>query len=208
MMPVKGRTKREVVAEFRHEEILEAARRVFGEKGFRETAVEQIAQAAGVAKGTVYLYYPSKEALYQAALEDGLRRLVAEVRLRMESAVGLRAQIHAFVATKLEHFEQHRDLVRIFYAEMGQAMAHPACLQGRFRDLYLEQLEMLKSALAAAAERGEVRGLDVELAACVLFDVTRGLITNRLLGRSPANGPDHSEVGAVVELVWNGLSGR
>src|SRR4051812_29048738 len=108
-MPVKGRTKREVLAEFRHEEILEAARQVFAQKGFRDTSVDEIAQAAGVAKGTVYLYYPSKEAIYNAALEDGLRHLIDAVRTRMDAESGLRGMIRAFVATKLEHFEQHRD---------------------------------------------------------------------------------------------------
>src|SRR5512135_2087611 len=108
-MALKGRTKREVLAEFRHEEILEAARRVFAQKGFRDTSVDEIAQAAGVAKGTVYLYYSSKEAIYTAALEDGLRRLIDDVRARMGAAAGLREKIRAFVATKLAHFDQHRD---------------------------------------------------------------------------------------------------
>jgi AcrR family transcriptional regulator len=202
-MPIKGRTKRDVLNEFRHEEILDAARQVFARKGFRDASVDEIAQAAGVAKGTVYLYYSSKEAVYQAALEDGLRRLIDEIRARMAAATGLREQVRAFVATKLEHFDKHRDFVRIYYAEMGQAMAHPSCMQGKFKELYIEQLELLKDALRAAVERGEVASLDVDLTACMLFDVTRGLITNRLLGWSHASGPE--EVDTVVQMAWSGL---
>ena len=68
-MPVLGKSKKEVVTEFRTAELLEAARRVFAEKGFHEATVDDVAEEAGVAKGTVYLYYRSKRDLYWAALK-------------------------------------------------------------------------------------------------------------------------------------------
>ena len=82
----KNKTKRDIVTEFRHGEILEAARRVFARRGFTEASVEAIAQEAGLAKGTVYLYYPSKRALYWAALRDGLVALSEELARRVAAA--------------------------------------------------------------------------------------------------------------------------
>lgn len=55
--------KRYLSEKERREDILEAARQVFGEKGYRNAGIEEIAKRAGVAHGTVYLYYPSKLAL-------------------------------------------------------------------------------------------------------------------------------------------------
>jgi AcrR family transcriptional regulator len=69
------RTKKEVVTEFRTAGILEAARKVFAKKGFSDATVDDIANAAGVAKGTIYLYYKSKRDVYFAALKFGLEQM-------------------------------------------------------------------------------------------------------------------------------------
>src|SRR5947209_16908329 len=103
------RTKQQVVAEFRHAEILDAARRVFAARGFEGASVDDIARRARVAKGTVYLYYPSKRALYRAALRRGLESLVRELRRRVYAAHTLRDKIRAFMTTKIDYFEQHGD---------------------------------------------------------------------------------------------------
>src|SRR5438045_7862535 len=71
------RTKKDVVTEFRTAGILEAARKVFAKKGFSDATVDDIALAAGVAKGTVYLYYSSKREVYFAALKFGIEQMYA-----------------------------------------------------------------------------------------------------------------------------------
>ena len=71
------RTKKDVVTEFRTVGILEAARKVFAMKGFNDATVDDIADAAGVAKGTIYLYYRSKRDVYFAALKFGVQQMYA-----------------------------------------------------------------------------------------------------------------------------------
>ena len=78
-MPVAGKTRKDVVTEFREAEILQAARQVFARRGFADASMEEIAQAAGLAKGTLYLYYDSKRELYTAALRAGLVELAEAV---------------------------------------------------------------------------------------------------------------------------------
>ncbi len=68
-MPVLGKTRREVLTEFRLAELLAAACKVFSERGFHDATMEEIAQIAGVAKGTIYLHYPSKQAAYWVAMK-------------------------------------------------------------------------------------------------------------------------------------------
>ena len=96
-MPVLGKSKKEVVTEFRTAELLEAARRVFAEKGFHEATVDDVAEEAGVAKGTVYLYYRSKRDLYWAALKHGISSMHAETRRRMQQENTIEGKLHAFV---------------------------------------------------------------------------------------------------------------
>src|SRR5918911_677352 len=79
-MTTTFRTKKDVVTEFRTTGILEAARKVFAKKGFSNATVDDIASAAGVAKGTVYLYYESKRDIYFAALKFGIEQMHSLLR--------------------------------------------------------------------------------------------------------------------------------
>jgi AcrR family transcriptional regulator len=71
--PVRQRRK-----ETRPQELLDAALNLFVEKGFAATRAEEVAHAAGVSKGTLYLYYPSKEELFKAVVRQNLTSLIAE----------------------------------------------------------------------------------------------------------------------------------
>src|ERR1700733_15552578 len=79
--------KQKVVAEFRRSEILVAATKVFATKGFVATRMEDIAKVARLAKGTLYLYFQSKDAIYQATVRQAVTKLAAltEERVRKES---------------------------------------------------------------------------------------------------------------------------
>ena len=75
------KTKDEVVKDFRTGEIVRAARRVIGELGFDEASMERIAHEAGIAKGTIYLYFRNKEELLAHVAEHGFRELMERARL-------------------------------------------------------------------------------------------------------------------------------
>lgn len=75
--PLKPST-RQRRKEARPQELLDAALALFGEKGFAATKSEEVAARAGVSKGTLYLYYPSKEDLLKAVIRENLSNLIAE----------------------------------------------------------------------------------------------------------------------------------
>lgn len=202
-MPVDGRTKREVLTEFRMAELLEAARKVFAEKGFHEATVDEIADVAGVAKGTVYLYYQSKQAIYWAALERGIAALHDEVKAELAGEKTLENKVKAFIAIKICYFEKNRDFFKIYLSEFGSVFTHPAQLHKRFGDLYLQQARMLEAVLREGIKRKAIRNIHPEAAALAISDLTRGIITQRLLGWSKANV--ESDIRFVFDLVWRGI---
>src|SRR5499426_3215314 len=120
-MPVAGKTRKDVVTEFREAEILQAARQVFARRGFTDASMEEIAQVAGLAKGTLYLYYPSKRELYRKALRAGLSALCDALDRAVAAAPTLGRRVEAYVGTKITHFDEHRDFFRIYLAEFGNA---------------------------------------------------------------------------------------
>ena len=205
-MPLKGKTKRDVLVEFRHAEILDAARKVFAAKGFDEASVDEIAHAAGVAKGTLYLYYPSKRDLYWEALKFGLIALDEQLEKQVNAAESTEAKIRAFIATKLNYFDNNRDFFKIFYAEFGDAVAQPAFCHEDLKQFNFKQMRLLTAALHDGMKRREIRNLPVEQTAFAIVNFTRGVIAQRLLGW--AKTKKEEDVEFMFDLTWKGIAGR
>jgi AcrR family transcriptional regulator len=205
-MPVLGRTRKEVLTEFRMAELLEAARRVFAEKGFHDSTVDAIAEAAGVAKGTVYLYYRSKRAVYWAALEQGITDLHGKIRTHLAQEDTLENKIRAYITIRIGYFEKNRDFFKIYFSEFGSAFTHPAQVRKRFGELYLRQARELEEVLREGIKRKVIRGVPTDTAALAISDLTRGVITQRLLGWS--KGDVQSDIRFVFDLVWRGIAAQ
>ncbi len=201
-MPVHGKTKQEIVAEFRRAEILDAARTVFASKGFEVATIDDIALATGVAKGTIYLYYPSKREIYWAALRAGVDELYAETTRRVDAAHSAHDKIRAFIETKLEYCEIHHEFFRIYYAAATEVLSHPP-ERLEVTEPYAQQLGLLERTFDAAQSRGEIRSVDAAKLAVAVFAITRGLITQRLLGRTRED--IRHDVDFAVDLIWTGV---
>jgi AcrR family transcriptional regulator len=203
-MPVLGKTRKEVIKEFRTAELLEAARRVFAEKGFHSATVEDIAAAAGVAKGTVYLYYKSKQDVYWGALEHGITELRNEIATRLATEQTPENKVQAFIEIKIRYFEENRDFFRIYFSELGSGLSHPAQMPPQFEQMYLQQARLLEGALQQGIESGAIREIRMDTAAVAISDLIRGIIVQRLLGWS--NKEVESDVNFVFDLVWRGIA--
>jgi AcrR family transcriptional regulator len=203
-MPLLGKTKHAVVSEFRCAEILEAARRVFARKGFSGATMDDIAEAAGVAKGTLYLYFPSKRKVYLAALKRGFIRLIEETERNVEAAPTAAEKIRAFITTRIRDAEENRNFVRIYHAEFGNT--GPPHLDKELRSLYLRQAQTLETVLREAAVEGQIRPIRADAAAVIVYEMTRGLVMQRLLGWSTATA--EQDIDFLFELIWKGLATR
>ncbi len=205
-MPLRGKTKRDILLEFRHAEILEAARKVFAERGYSSASVEDIARAAGIAKGTLYLYYPSKSDIYREALKRGLEALCDKLENEVRAQGTCEAKIRAFLSAKLTWFEENRDLFKIYYAEYDNAVSQPPYLHPEFRDFHLRQVRLLTDALREGIFRKTIRRLPAEAAALAILEIARGIITQRLLGWAKTELQDDIEF--LFDLTWKGLACR
>lgn len=205
-MPVLGRTKKEVLTEFRTTELLAAARRIFAEKGFHEATVDAIAEVAGVAKGTVYLYFPSKRAAYWAALEHDVAEMVEETQRQVQATEGIENKIRTFIGFKIRYFDENRDFFKIYYSEFGNALTHPAQIRKRFKELYLQQARVLEAVLEQGMRRKLIRDLPLAAAAFAISDLVRGVITQRMLGWTKGDVTDTTDF--LFDLVWKGIAER
>jgi AcrR family transcriptional regulator len=202
-MPSARPSKQDVLSAYRRSALLESARRVFGRAGFENATMAAIANDAAVAKGTVYLYYPSKRAIYDAAIEGCMAELENLTRQRVEAAPSLREAITALVATRLEFFQRQQDFFRMYIAEIGRSLTQPKAVRSRYAARLDRQTQILQRVIQRAVARREVRAVDPAATAQAVFDMTRGLVARHLLeqGRQdPAR-----DVEFLTNLIWTGL---
>ena len=198
------KTKQEVVSEFRCAEILDAARRVFARKGFTGATVDEIAEAAGLAKGTIYLYFQSKRGIYRAVLKQSLAALVDETARNLSAAPTPAEKIRAFIRTRICYAERNQDCVSIY--QLGGGHLGLTSLNRESRGIYLQQARTLEAVLREASLRGEIRPIRADAAAFAVFEMTRGVIIQRLLGWSRTTTEE--DIAFLFDLVWSGLSGQ
>lgn len=201
-MAVLRKTKQEVIAQIRSHEILEAARRIFASKGFAEATMDDIAEAAGLAKGTLYLYFPSKRDIYLKAMEEGILALEESTREVMETATGIEARLRAFIAIRVEYAEEHRNFFKIYLAEFGSVM-HPVPLDRQLQQIYRRQAKALEHVLAEAVKWREIRNVSPATAAYAVQDLTKGLIVRRLMGWSKSDVGE--DIQSIWEVIWRGI---
>jgi AcrR family transcriptional regulator len=198
------KTKKDVVTEFRTAGILEAARSVFATKGFNEATVDDIANAAGVAKGTVYLYYRSKRDIYFSALKFGIQQMYAVLDEQLKAESTTEGKLRALIAVKLAYFDENRDFFKIYYSELGNLCIHPGAIDSEFKTLYLEQAKVIESILKEGARRKVLRAVRAEQAAFAISDIIRGVVTQRLLGWSKSKTTQDVEF--IFDLIWKGIA--
>jgi AcrR family transcriptional regulator len=204
-MPIKGRTKQDVLLEFRRSEILEAARKVCAVRGYHDMTVDEIAQAAGMAKGTVYLYFRSKLEIYWAMLDSILGLLHEQVREELGKPGTIEDCLRRFVATKMAYFEAHHDLLRLYYHEVNSVAARPPRSRDQFDRRYLEQVRLLQAALETAVTSGVLPQMRCDMAALTIFEVTRSAVMHRSRGWSKASLDE--DIAFTFGFIWKGLSG-
>jgi AcrR family transcriptional regulator len=142
--------------------ILDAAEAEFGERGFHEASINGITARAGVALGSFYTYFPSKEALFRALVDHMgrlTRRYIAErVAAAPDRMNAERSGLEAFITFTRDH----RNLYRIIME--AQFVAADA-----YRAYYESFAHAYRDNLVAAAERGHVREGDAEVRAWALI---------------------------------------
>jgi AcrR family transcriptional regulator len=188
----------------RSDAILDAARQVFAREGFAGATIDAVAKAAGIAKGTVYLYFRSKEELYWEALRQRLSEVQTRSDRAMAEVESTAEKIRAFIAVRLDYFEAERDFFRVYFAELGHSLVRAAGPDDKLEELYIGQARKLRAMLDEGVERGELRAQRTDATAYAILDLTRACLVQRLRGWSHNSAEEDLE--HLCTLLWKGIS--
>lgn len=184
--------------------ILRAATQVFAQRGFFNAQVADVAKAAGVAAGTVYLYFRSKDDLLVSLFERTMKDAIAEGRAALVGAVDPRDRLSRIARLHLERLGRDRDLAVVFQVELRQSTK----FMERFSSSYLrEYLGIIREAVEAGQAAGLFRrDVSATAAAKILFGALDEMATNWMLSRRKYPLADDADT--VIDLFLNGVGSR
>jgi len=157
--------------------ILDSAARVFSEKGFYGSVVDDIVKASGTSKGAVYFYFNSKEEIFLSLVEDYLGTVAQEIQATVPRARGLVAQVEAAVATLIRSFQGHRALAKIVLIDW---LAAGPEFQGKRIALKTMLVEVLRGYLDRAVQDGKIPPQDTEIAVYIWLGAISEVVTRWL----------------------------
>jgi TetR/AcrR family fatty acid metabolism transcriptional regulator len=193
--PARGGDKRE--------RILDAAVRVFAKKGFYATRVSEVAKAAGVADGTIYLYFKSKDELLVSLFEDRVERLLAFLQSDLPRAATASDKLRRIIELQLGLMEGERDLAEVLTVILRQSTK---LMKEYAAPKFTAYLDTIARIVADGQASGELRAdVSPHLAARAIFGALDGIAMTWALGKADRGGLVRAS-GQLAELVLRGLA--
>ena len=200
-------TKEEILKNYRVSEILEAARRTIGRFGFEGTTIDRVADEARIAKGTIYLYFPNKEALLHSAVVEGIRDLVQELAGCDDTSRPPLERLAGLIRSMFKTQRTHEDFFKALILDSRFVSYEPGDRRGEeLRSIYLQWVDYFAGVLRCAAEAGAIRAPDPQLAALMLAEMMTAPLRRRLLMLTDAPVEDDAE--AVIDMFLHGVRGQ
>ncbi len=193
---------RDLVARARREQIVEAATRVFAQKGFSRATTREVAREAGVSEGTIYNYFEDKDALLMAILER-----LNETERRAEDfeegmATDFRGFLEEYLRRRMSLIWENREVFRVVLSEM--------LVNAELREFYLRQvveptMRIAEENFRSRMKQGEVRQTDAPLAMRSVAGAVLGVLVLGLLGDEEIGSRSDEVPDVLAGLLLHGL---
>ena len=202
--------KRERRKEARPGELLDAALDLFVEKGFAATRAEEVAARAGVSKGTLFLYFQSKEELFKAVVRENISGRFAEWRAELDVFEGTTPELLAYC---MNSWWERVGLTRasgLTKLMMSEAKNFPDIAAFYQQEVVMPGQALIRSILQRGMDRGEFRPMDLDYAVYLVVAPMIFLILSRhtagICISSETKLDPQKYIAFQVETMLNGIS--
>ena len=146
-------------------EILEAALACFAEKGFAASRMDEIAARAGITKGTIYLYFESKEAVFKSLAHQSIGTQLNELKLQVDGFKGPTAELLSAVITTVGQFARTSDRVILPKVLLAEVSNFPQLAEFWRQEIIDQGIGLFESIIRRGIARGELRAIPTQHAA-------------------------------------------
>lgn len=200
----QSRREREFI---RHmDEIVHAAEFVFAEKGYSSATMEEIAQRAEFAVGTIYKFFPGKGDLYAETILRGFRQREAEVYETLSTGDSPKERIERYLQCRLSQFWENPRFFRLFF--QGTERVNGDIQAGILTDLtarYRKLKERLRQIFADGIRQGQFQDYDPGVLTVALEGLIRGYVIQLTLQVNPSRDEVHER--QLAQLFLHGAAG-
>ena len=184
--------------------ILRAAIQVFAHNGYFNSKVADIAREAGVADGTVYLYFKSKEEILHSIFDRNMEEAIADGRKRLEGVTDPRERLRSIAHMHLDRLGADRDLAVVFQVELRGSTKF---MEEFSAAAFAEYLNLIRATVEEGQKAGVFRkDLNPKVVAKILFGALDEMATNWIL--SPRAYKLAPLADQVLDIFLNGVSSR
>jgi AcrR family transcriptional regulator len=204
--PAKPRWRRRKDA--RPEEIVSAALEVFADRGFAATKLEDIARRAGVTKGTIYLYFDSKEALFKALIRQTIVPVIAQGEAVAQSFTGSARELFERLVREYWRLVGETSLVGIPKLMMAEANNFPELARFYYDEVVTRGHRLMAGVIQRGVKAGEFRPVNVMLAAkLAMSPLMHAVIARKAFSACMPEGFDvDSYLNTHIDLYLHGIS--
>lgn len=186
----------------KREAILRAATRVFARNGYFSSKVADIARAADVADGTVYLYFKSKEEILHSIFDQNMAEAIAACRKLIENSPDSREKLRRIATLHLERLGADRDLAVVFQVELRGSTKF---MQEFSAAGFAEYLDLLCKTFEEGQRAGEFRkDLNAKVVSKILFGALDEMATNWIISKRSYKLEPMAEI--VMDVFLGGVS--
>ncbi len=184
--------------EQKKEKIIEAAGIVFAKKGFHQAKMDDIAEMAKVAKGTLYYNYSSKSKLFAATVTQGLNHIMEAMEGNLESDLPFLEHFHSIFSTLIRLYVSNSEVTRIYANEMSSGIDDEVLID--IKKVRRRFNTFIEDRLRYGQEKGYLRPLPQHLSALAIIGIIDTLCSHYL------EDPDHDSLDEIIETVFTILS--
>jgi TetR/AcrR family fatty acid metabolism transcriptional regulator len=186
----------------KRDRILRAAVKIFSRKGFFNSRVSEIARAAEVADGTIYLYFRNKDDLLISLFEEKMGEVVEDVRRRIAAGGNAIEKLRIFIENHMDLLEREAGLVEVLQVELRQSTKF---LKDYTPVKFFEYLEVISDILEEGKRQGDLRpDLNVSIARRAIFGALDELSLTYILSKKPKYHPTVTAA-ELCRLLLEGL---
>lgn len=203
--PGLKRKQRQRRKDARPGEIIEAGLLEFAERGFAATRLEDVAGRAGIVKGTIYRYFDSKDALFEAALKSRITPVFDDIRPLIDTFQGTTRDLLRMVVSQAYRELFGTDLSVLMRIVITEGSRFPAISELYYRESIAKGRAMIRAIVERGLARGEVRhGAITELPEVVFAPAIMAIVWQTTFNRFEAISTD-AFLAAHLDLILNGL---
>ena len=170
---IRNKAKKRELTQMRQNQILDVAAEVFSMKGFASTQVDEIADLAGLGKGTVYRYFKDKKNLFFSVVDRGMDNLRDSVLEAMAKEKEPLDKIKKAIEIYLKFFEKHSSLIGILIHEQSEFQKR---IQKKYFNRYYKHINKMEEIFHQGIAKYQIKKIDVRDAINVLTNMLNGLV--------------------------------